>query len=547
MESNDQINNQSNDQVNDQVNDQSNDQVNNQSNDQVNDQVNNQSNDQLFSLFEQLTPVKHNIDLIIEPNSNVTSYFYTIYKDEKPYRDKNVDNNESSFITLSETGKYEIVVYELIDGEKLEVKSGIYNIDKESPIIETENLFLTMQQGATLDVMGGVRAYDNQDGDLTNKLTSNASELDFTTLGLKKLVYSVSDEAGNTTIKTVNINVVRGTTSSLVAVQSVIIGILIVILLLVLYFRKSINYEKRFAKFVVEPIYDKSMSLSDKISNFYYKILVRIKNVISGFTTIKKYAKKYDKYVNIVNRKYEDGLDFVASKIVMSFLLIFVAIFSKSIQYQLLRVYEISLPLLAGFFIPDIIYAYTYKRYCSTIENDLLQAIMIMNNAFKSGRSIIQAIDLVTTELDGPISDQFKKLYMEINLGLSLEDAFKRLQERIPLEEVSYLTASITILNKTGGNIIKVFTSIENTLFNKKKLKLELKSLTGSSRVISYVLFGVPILFALFITLLDSTYFVPFFTTTLGLILLAIMLIIYSLYIVFVIKIMKVKLWKMVL
>ena len=542
MESNDQINNQSNDQVNDQVNDQSNDQVNNQSNDQVNDQVNNQSNDQLFSLFEQLTPVKHNIDLIIEPNSNVTSYFYTIYKDEKPYRDKNVDNNESSFITLSETGKYEIVVYELIDGEKLEVKSGIYNIDKESPIIETENLFLTMQQGATLDVMGGVRAYDNQDGDLTNKLTSNASELDFTTLGLKKLVYSVSDEAGNTTIKTVNINVVRGTTSSLVAVQSVIIGILIVILLLVLYFRKSINYEKRFAKFVVEPIYDKSMSLSDKISNFYYKILVRIKNVISGFTTIKKYAKKYDKYVNIVNRKYEDGLDFVASKIVMSFLLIFVAIFSKSIQYQLLRVYEISLPLLAGFFIPDIIYAYTYKRYCSTIENDLLQAIMIMNNAFKSGRSIIQAIDLVTTELDGPISDQFKKLYMEINLGLSLEDAFKRLQERIPLEEVSYLTASITILNKTGGNIIKVFTSIENTLFNKKKLKLELKSLTGSSRVISYVLFGVPILFALFITLLDSTYFVPFFTTTLGLILLAIMLIIYSLYIVFVIKIMKVKL-----
>ena len=542
MESNDQINNQSNDQVNDQVNNQSNDQVNNQSNDQVNDQVNNQSNDQLFSLFEQLTPVKHNIDLIIEPNSNVTSYFYTIYKDEKPYRDKNVDNNESSFITLSETGKYEIVVYELIDGEKLEVKSGIYNIDKESPIIETENLFLTMQQGATLDVMGGVRAYDNQDGDLTNKLTSNASELDFTTLGLKKLVYSVSDEAGNTTIKTVNINVVRGTTSSLVAVQSVIIGILIVILLLVLYFRKSINYEKRFAKFVVEPIYDKSMSLSDKISNFYYKILVRIKNVISGFTTIKKYAKKYDKYVNIVNRKYEDGLDFVASKIVMSFLLIFVAIFSKSIQYQLLRVYEISLPLLAGFFIPDIIYAYTYKRYCSTIENDLLQAIMIMNNAFKSGRSIIQAIDLVTTELDGPISDQFKKLYMEINLGLSLEDAFKRLQERIPLEEVSYLTASITILNKTGGNIIKVFTSIENTLFNKKKLKLELKSLTGSSRVISYVLFGVPILFALFITLLDSTYFVPFFTTTLGLILLAIMLIIYSLYIVFVIKIMKVKL-----
>jgi len=311
---------------------------------------------------------------------------------------------------------------------------------------------------------------------------------------------------------------------------------------LILYFKKSINIEKRIAKFAIEPVYDKSESLFDKFLKFYYKILKRVRNVISGFVTIKKYSKRYDKYVNIVNRVYKDGLDFIASKIIMAFIFVFIAAFSKTIQYQLLKAYEISLPLLAGFFIPDIVYAYTYRRYCATIENDLLQAIMIMNNAFKSGRSITQAIELVTTELDGPISEQFKKLYMEINLGLSLDDAFKRLQDRIPLEEVSYLTASITILNKTGGNIIKVFTSIEHTLFNKKKLKLELKSLTGSSRVISYMLFGVPILFVAFITILDPTYFVPFFTTTLGIILLLIMITIYTLYIVFVIKIMKVKL-----
>ena len=494
----------------------------------------------LFSLYEQTSPVNYNIDLMITPDSNVTSYSYTIYKDEKPYKVVPF-MHEATFITLKETGKYEIVVSEVMKSEVKEIRSGIYIIDKESPIIETDNLLVTMQQGATLDIMGGVSAYDNQDGDLTNKLTSNASELDFTTLGLKKLVYTVTDEAGNQATKTVNINVIRGTTSSLLVVQFAIIGVLLAISLIILYFRKSINIEKRIAKFTIEPIHDKSLSVSDKLLNFYYKILTRVRNLISGFVTIKKYSKKYDKYVGIVNKVYKDGLDFVASKIVWAFLFIFIAIFSKSIQYQLLKYYEISLPLLAGFFIPDIIYRYSYRRYLATIENDLLQAIMIMNNAFKSGRSITQAIELVTTELDGPISEQFKKLFMEINLGISIEEAFKRLQDRVPLDAVSYLTASISILNKTGGNIIKVFTSIENTLFNKKKLNLELKSLTGSSRIISYVLFGVPILFVLFITVLDSTYFVPFFTTTLGLILLLIMIIIYTLYIVFVIKIMRVK------
>ena len=496
----------------------------------------------LFSLYEQTSPVNYNIDLTIEPDSNVTSYSYTIYKDEKPYKVNSVSSNEITSITLKETGKYEIVVSEIINYKMVEVRSGIYIIDKEAPVIEVDNLIVNLKQGATLDIMGGVRAYDNQDGDLTSSLTSNASELDFTSLGLKRLVYTVVDEAGNETTKAVNINVVRGTTSSLLVVQSIIILVLVAISLLILYLRRSINVEKRIAKFAINPINDKSLSLFDKFLNFYYSILIRVRRVISGFTTIKKYSKRYDKYVGVVNKVYKSGLDFVASKIVMAFLFIFIAIFSKTIQYQLLRYYELSLPILAGFFIPDIIYRYTYRRYLMTIENDLLQAIMIMNNAFKSGRSITQAIELVTTELDGPISDQFKKMYAEINLGISIEEAFKRLQNRVPLEEVSYLTASITILNKTGGNIIKVFTSIENTLFNKKKLNLELKSLTGSSRIISYVLFGVPILFILFISILDSTYFVPFFTTTLGLVLLLIMVLIYALYIVFVIKIMKVKL-----
>ena len=495
-----------------------------------------------FSIYEQVKPVNENINLTFTPDSNATSYRYQIYKNDELVKEYNNDGNNSAFISLNTTGNYQIKVYEVIDSVETEILSGIYKIDKNAPVIEVDSLLVEMQQGATLDIMGGVKAYDNEDGDLTSKLTSNASELDFTTVGLKKLVYTVSDEAGNTAKKTVNINVLKGTTNSLIAVQTIIIAVLVIFSLLILYLKKSIDLEKRIAKYSIEPLNDKSVSLFDKFLTKYYKFLVKVKKMISDLKTVQKYSKKYDKYVNVVNKVYKDGIDFVANKLVISFIFIFIAIFSKTIQYELLNFYEICLPLLVGFFIPDIIYTYSFKRHCATIENDLLQAIMIMNNAFKSGRSITQAIYLVTTELDGPVAEEFKKVYTEINLGLSIEVAFQRLQERVPVDEVSYLTASISILNKTGGNIIKVFTSIEKTLFNKKKLKLELDSLTGSSKVISYVLFAVPVLFILFITLLDPTYFVPFFTTSLGFILLIVMLAIYALYIFVVMKIMKVKL-----
>ena len=495
-----------------------------------------------FSIYEQVKPVNENINLTFTPDSNVTSYRYQIYNNDNLVKEYSNSGNNSSFISLNTTGNYQIKVYVTINNEEKEIVSGIYKIDKNAPVIEVDSLLVEMQQGAILDIMGGVKAYDTEEGDLTDKVTTNAEELDFTTIGLKKLIYTVSDEAGNTTTRTVNINVLKGTTSSLIAVQSVIITVLVIFSLLILYLKKSIDLEKRIAKYSIEPLTDKSVSLFDKILTKYYKFLVKVKKVICDFKSLQNYAKKYEKYINVVNKVYKDGMDFIANKIIIAFIFIFIAIFSKTIQYELLNFYEICLPLLVGFFIPDIIYAYSFKRHCATIENDLLQAIMIMNNAFKSGRSITQAIYLVTTELDGPVAEEFKKVYTEINLGLSIEVAFKRLQERVPVDEVTYLTASISILNKTGGNIVKVFTSIEKTLFNKKKLKLELASLTGSSRVISYVLFAVPVLFILFITLLDPTYFVPFFTTGLGFILLVVMLAIYALYIVVVMKIMMVKL-----
>ena len=108
---------------------------------------------------------------------------------------------------------------------------------------------------------------------------------------------------------------------------------------------------------------------------------------------------------------------------------------------------------------------------------------------------------------------------MEINLGLDIEVAFKRFASRIKLEEAVYLTSSLSILNKTGGNIIKVFDSIEKTIFNRKKLEQEFKALTSSSKLIMYVLTIVPIAFVLFISLINKDYFSVLFNNSLGIIL----------------------------
>ena len=164
-----------------------------------------------------------------------------------------------------------------------------------------------------------------------------------------------------------------------------------------------------------------------------------------------------------------------------------------------------------------------------------------MNNAFKAGKSTLQAVEIASLELPEPICDEFKKMYLDMKYGLSVDTAFERFAKRVNLEEAVYLSSSLTILNKTGGNIVEVFSSIERTLFDKKKLREELKNITASANMIVKILFVVPFVFIGIIYVLNPSYFDPLFSSPLGYMIIFIIIIMLIIYLLILKKIMKVE------
>lgn len=487
---------------------------------------------------EQVT--KEDIIVVYEPDSSIISYRYNIYKNKKLVKEYTVDSNSKSTIVFDETGVYhiEVITNDIYNNSNSYI-TNIYNIDKTPPVIKIDSNLIEMELGSDIDLYENVVAYDNVDGNLTDTVTTDYDKLDFSKLGIKKLTYTVSDEAGNTSYKSININVVNSYSDTLMYLQISVVSIILIIAFMLLRYRKSIKLEKRISNFSVNTKKDNIWLSLDSVSNYYYKLVKLVSASIKKSHFLNKYSNRYKKYLSLSDNK--NTIDFISNKIIISLIFLIMAIFAKTIQYELLHSYEIVGPLLTGFFIPDIFYIIKYRFYRKRLENDMLQAIIVMNNAFKSGRSISQAIELVSKELDGLIAEEFKKMHLELSLGLEIDVVFSRFAERIDLEEVTYLTASLSILNKTGGNIISVFSSIEKSLFNKKKLKLELESLTSSSRMIVYVLFLVPLLFVVFVSIINPGYFLPFLNNTIGLILLGLMILYYIIYIIFVRKIMKVR------
>ena len=411
--------------------------------------------------------------------------------------------------------------------------------DTQAPIINIKKKTYTITSGDNIDFLNGLTAYDYVDGDVTFNIKNNIESIDFKKEGVKKVEYYVYDSSGNEAKEIVYVTVKKDNTNIIKFGQlSILLALLIILIFFDKYIR-SLKLEKRFSKYTIKSEKNKSVSLFDSLSLQYLDFIDKISKFISKSSLFKRISKRYEKYVITLN--LNNAFQFIAKKIVCGFIFVIFVIIVGFINSRLSSPLEMLISFIVGFYLLDIVYFYRFTKYKKKISNDMLDAIMLMNNGFKSGLSITQAVDLVSREGYGSISKEFGRISKDISMGLDIEVAFKRFSDRVKTDEAIYLASSLSVLSKTGGNIIKVFDTIEKNMFSRKKLQNEFKSLTASSRLIMYVLLIVPPAFIAFISLINKDYFEPLFTNFLGIVLIFLMVIIYITYIIVVKKVLKVR------
>lgn len=327
----------------------------------------------------------------------------------------------------------------------------------------------------------------------------------------------------------------------LILIQLVIIIILAIVVIYLIRQNMAIRFERRIGRYSIEPLKEDNNSILDNIIKRIDGLIVKSRKFMKRVYLFKMISKRYDKYITYGDTLNIEKIDFVTKKLMVGFSLVILSIFSQVLQNRVVGVFEMLLVFILGYYIVDIYLIYSSKLRLKRMESQVLKAVIIMNNAFKAGKSTIQAVEIAKNELPEPLRCEFIKIYNDMKYGLSVDVVFQRFAKRVDLEEIRYLSSSLTILNKTGGNIVAVFSSIEKALFDKKKLKEELRNLTVSSNLIVKILLSLPFIFILIIYVLNPTYFNPFFESTLGYIILALIFIILLMYVFFLQKIMKVK------
>ena len=333
----------------------------------------------------------------------------------------------------------------------------------------------------------------------------------------------------------------QGVIVEILILQIIVITLLIITILFIIKARHNISLEKKFSKYTISPLNTKELSIFDKLLIKINKLIKQTSNVLSKITILNKYAKNYEKHITYDQLETRKGIDYISMKFLIGLITVILFLITQMFQYNKISLLGIIISFILGFFILDIFVHIEYKKKRKEISDDLLKAIIIMNNSFKSGMSIMQAIEIVKNELTGAIGDEFKKIYLDMSYGLTIETVFDRFYNRVKLEDAKFITTSLTLLNKTGGNIVKVFKSIEREFFDKKKLNDELKTVTASSTFVYKLLLIIPFIICTLIFILNPSYFNPLIKTQLGIMIIFLLLLLYTLYGFIVKKIMRIE------
>lgn len=292
----------------------------------------------------------------------------------------------------------------------------------------------------------------------------------------------------------------------------------------------SIKLSHRLNNHVLKKADNEDISIIDKLLTWYKNKKIEIAESILEMSSHKK--KTIDKHRQV--KDIYNAIDSVACAILFLITYILLCFF----YIKAINILSCVLIFGLGFILPGIVDLVKHEINKKEIEKNLLKAITIINNNLQANRSIKEALIDTKDKLNGTLKEELNNVITDLDHGLSLETAFKRMKKRCDVEDITYLTTTLSILSKTGGNTKEVFNYLEDLFQTRKKLNQELDATVASAKLIYIILSILPIVVLIGMIVIYDNYLTLYITSTLGSLLGGIQVVLYLAYVIVIRKIM---------
>jgi tight adherence protein B len=166
--------------------------------------------------------------------------------------------------------------------------------------------------------------------------------------------------------------------------------------------------------------------------------------------------------------------------------------------------------------LPTIFRSQMKRQRRSKINDQLPDLLQTLAGGLRAGQTFIQTLDSAAQELGEPFRSELLRALRELELGVSVEDSFEGLRERIADDDFDLVVDAVLIQRKVGGNLAEVLTNIAHTIRERIRIRGEVNALTGQARLSGWVLGLLPVAVGGLVYMMNPDYMGPMLTNPMG-------------------------------
>jgi len=244
-------------------------------------------------------------------------------------------------------------------------------------------------------------------------------------------------------------------------------------------------------------------------------------DAISG--AIDKYLQKTSVWVDDYNRQFiKINIKYMVIGTVVVFTLLgvmFAMALGGVFGFIVLAIF-FGIGLNVGLKMPGAMLKVLKKQRGNKINNQLMDALILLSNSLKSGMDIVQGFEMVSKDLRPPISEEFALVIKNYNLGTPFERSLEMMEERVDSRLLSYMVKAIVLQRQVGGNLTKIFERIVENIREESKLEEKLQAMTAQQRIQAIVVGIMPWIMVGVMFVFQPDTMINFYTTPVGIIVL---------------------------
>ena len=162
-------------------------------------------------------------------------------------------------------------------------------------------------------------------------------------------------------------------------------------------------------------------------------------------------------------------------------------------------------------------FVFVQRRITKRLDNfqrQLADCLSLVANSLRAGFSFLQTMEIISREMEPPMSTEFERVMRDTTLGKSLDEALHDMDERVDSADFSLVVTAVLIQQQVGGNLATILDTIRST--ERIRIRREVNTLTAQGKMSGIVLACIPVALALFFYITSPEYLTPLLTTDIG-------------------------------